>query len=129
MTARQSAVPVGVEKIAALERSLSAVIRGKEEAVRLAVVCLLARGHLLIEDVPGVGKTTLGHTLARSIRCEFHRIQFTSDMLPSDVLGVTVYNAHTEEFEFKAGPVFSNILLATKSTAPRPKRSQRCSKP
>ncbi len=110
-----------VEKIAAIESSLAAVIRGKDEAVRLAVVCLLARGHLLIEDVPGVGKTTLAHTLARSLDCRFHRIQFTSDMLPSDVLGVTVYNAHTEEFEFKPGPVFSNILLADEINRTTPK--------
>ncbi|MBI3667206.1 MAG: AAA family ATPase, partial [Acidobacteria bacterium] len=112
MSAREPAVAPGVEKIATLEQALSVVIRGKAEAVRLAVVCLLARGHLLIEDVPGVGKTTLGHTLARSLNCAFHRVQFTSDMLPSDVVGVTVYNAHTEAFEFKPGPVFANILLA-----------------
>ncbi|MBI3696824.1 MAG: MoxR family ATPase [Acidobacteria bacterium] len=121
MTSRQPAAPVGVDKVAALEQALSAVIRGKPEAIRLAVVCLLARGHLLIEDVPGVGKTTLGHTLARSLRCGFHRIQFTSDMLPSDVLGVTVYNARTEEFEFKPGPVFTNILLADEINRTTPK--------
>jgi MoxR-like ATPase len=121
MTSRPSAVPVGVEKIAALEQALSSVIRGKDEAVRLALVCLLARGHLLIEDVPGVGKTTLGHTLARSLRCSFHRIQFTSDMLPSDVLGVTVYNARSEEFEFKRGPVFTNVLLADEINRTTPK--------
>jgi MoxR-like ATPase len=121
MTAREPAVAAGLEKIAALEHSVGAVIRGKEEAVRLAVVCLIARGHLLIEDVPGVGKTTLAHTLARSLNCHFHRIQFTSDMLPSDVLGVTVYNAHSEEFEFKPGPVFSNILLADEINRTTPK--------
>ena len=121
MSAREPAVAAGVEKIAALEQSLSAVIRGKAEAVRLAVVCLLARGHLLIEDVPGVGKTTLGHTLARSLSCAFHRIQFTSDMLPSDVVGVTVYNARSEEFEFKQGPVFTNILLADEINRTTPK--------
>ena len=111
----------GVERIAALEQALSSVIRGKAEAVRLAVVCLLGLGHLLIEDVPGVGKTTLGHTLARSLNCAFHRIQFTSDMLPSDVVGVTVYNAHSEEFEFKPGPVFTNILLADEINRTTPK--------
>jgi MoxR-like ATPase len=121
MTASQPSVAAGVEKIAALERTLSSVIRGKPEAVRLAVVCLLARGHLLIEDVPGVGKTTLGHTLARSLRCGFHRIQFTSDLLPSDVVGVTVYNAHSGEFEFKPGPVFTNILLADEINRTTPK--------
>ena len=121
MTAREPAVAVNLDKIAAIERSLAAVIRGKDEAVRLAVVCLLARGHLLIEDVPGVGKTTLAHTLARSLDCRFHRIQFTSDMLPSDVLGVTVYNAHSGEFEFKPGPVFGNILLADEINRTTPK--------
>jgi len=121
MTAREPAVAAGLDKIAALEQSVASVIRGKDEAVRLAVVCLIARGHLLIEDVPGVGKTTLAHTLARSLNCHFHRLQFTSDMLPSDVLGVTVYNGHTEEFEFKPGPVFSNILLADEINRTTPK--------
>ncbi len=105
----------------ALQLSLGAVLRGKAEAVRLAVVCLLARGHLLIEDVPGVGKTTLAHGLARAIDGGFHRLQFTSDMLPSDVLGVTIYNAHSEQFEFKAGPVFTNFLLADEINRTTPK--------
>jgi MoxR-like ATPase len=104
-----------------LEASLGSVLRGKPEAVRLALVCLLARGHLLIEDVPGVGKTTLAHGLARSIDCTFHRLQFTSDMLPSDVLGVTVYNAHSEAFEFKPGPIFTNFLLADEINRTTPK--------
>jgi MoxR-like ATPase len=104
-----------------LEASLSAVLRGKPEAVRLAVACLLARGHLLIEDVPGVGKTTLAHGLARSIDCSFQRLQFTSDMLPSDVLGVTIYNAHSETFEFKPGPIFTNFLLADEINRTTPK--------
>ena len=106
------AAPVAVSKLNALESALSGVIRGKREAVRLSLVCLLARGHLLIEDVPGVGKTTLAHALARAVQCDFHRLQFTSDMLPSDVLGVTIFNARTEEFEFKPGPIFTNFLLA-----------------
>jgi MoxR-like ATPase len=84
-------------------------------------VCLLARGHLLIEDVPGVGKTTLAQSLARSVDGAFHRLQFTSDMLPSDVLGVTVYNAHTEAFEFKPGPIFTNFLLADEINRATPK--------
>ncbi len=121
MAAREPGVVTGTEKTAAIERALGTVIRGKPEAVRLAVVCLLARGHLLIEDVPGVGKTTLGHTLARSLNCNFHRIQFTSDMLPSDVVGVTVYNAHTEEFDFKPGPLFTNVLLADEINRTTPK--------
>ena len=105
----------------ALETALGAAIRGKKEVIRLSIVCLLARGHLLIEDVPGVGKTTLAHGLARAIDCRFQRIQFTSDMLPSDVLGVTIYNAHSESFEFKPGPVFTNILLADEINRTTPK--------
>ncbi len=89
--------------------------------MRLSLVCLLARGHLLIEDVPGVGKTTLAQTLARSVACGFHRLQFTSDMLPSDVLGVTIYNARTEAFEFKQGPIFTNFLLADEINRTTPK--------
>ena len=108
-------------KLPGLEVSLSTVIRGKPDAVRLSLVCLLARGHLLIEDVPGVGKTTLAHALARSVECRFHRLQFTSDMLPSDVLGVTIYNAHTQSFEFKQGPIFTNFLLADEINRATPK--------
>src|SRR5580698_10184759 len=99
-------------KIGQIEAAIQLSIRGKTEAVRMALVCLLARGHLLIEDVPGVGKTTLAQALARAVDGRFHRLQFTSDMLPSDVLGVTVCNNHTEEFEFKPWPVFTNFLLA-----------------
>ena len=115
------AAPVAASKLNELEASLNTVIRGKPEVVRLSLVCLLARGHLLIEDVPGVGKTTLAHALARSVHCSFHRLQFTSDMLPSDVLGVTIYNAHSEEFEFKPGPVFTNFLLADEINRATPK--------
>jgi MoxR-like ATPase len=104
-----------------LETALGETIRGKPEVVRLSVVCLLARGHLLIEDVPGVGKTTLAQALARAVSCRFHRLQFTSDMLPSDVLGVTIYNAHSEAFEFKPGPIFSNFLLADEINRTTPK--------
>ena len=96
--------PPILRRLAELETALGSAIRGKPEVVRLSLVCLLARGHLLIEDVPGVGKTTLAQALARSVSCRFHRLQFTSDMLPSDVLGVTIYNAHSEAFEFKPGP-------------------------
>src|ERR1017187_7955044 len=108
-------------KLRQVENAIELSIRGKAEAVRMALVCLLARGHLLIEDVPGVGKTTLAQSLARTVDGAFHRLQFTSDMLPSDVLGVTVYNAHTEEFEFKPGPVFTNFLLADEINRPTPK--------
>jgi len=115
------AAPVALSKLNELEGSLNTSIRGKPEVVRLSVVCLLARGHLLIEDVPGVGKTTLAQALARAVHCSFHRLQFTSDMLPSDVLGVTIYNAHTQDFEFKQGPVFTNFLLADEINRATPK--------
>ncbi|MGW8266696.1 MAG: AAA family ATPase [Longimicrobiales bacterium] len=88
------------------------VFHGKREVVRLALAALLARGHILFEDVPGVGKTTLAHALARSLGLTFRRIQFTSDLLPSDVLGVSLFNPRTSEFETRPGPIFTNILLA-----------------
>jgi MoxR-like ATPase len=113
--------PVALSRVNDLELAISSVLRGKAETVRLSLVCLLSRGHLLIEDVPGVGKTTLAHALARSVDCGFHRLQFTSDMLPSDVLGVTIYNAHSGEFEFKRGPVFTNFLLADEINRATPK--------
>jgi MoxR-like ATPase len=113
--------PFLTAKLAELESALGLAIRGKPEAVRLSLVCLLARGHLLIEDVPGVGKTTLAQALARSVACSFQRLQFTSDMLPSDVLGVTVYNAHSESFEFKPGPIFTHFLLADEINRTTPK--------
>jgi MoxR-like ATPase len=113
--------PVAFAKLAALESALGLAIRGKAEVVRLSLVCLLARGHLLIEDVPGVGKTTLAQALARSVDSSFHRLQFTSDMLPSDVVGVTIYNAHSEAFEFKPGPIFTNFLLADEINRTTPK--------
>lgn len=114
-------LPPILPKLSALEASLGSAIRGKAEVVRLSLVCLLARGHLLIEDVPGVGKTTLAQALARSASCRFHRLQFTSDMLPSDVLGVTIYNVQSEVFEFKPGPIFSNFLLADEINRTTPK--------
>jgi len=116
-----SSPPIALERISAIEAALGEVIRGKADVVRLSLACLLARGHLLIEDVPGVGKTTLAHALALSVQSTFHRIQFTSDMLPSDVVGVTIYNAHTQEFEFKNGPVFTNFLLADEINRATPK--------
>jgi len=106
---------------ASLENALRKVIRGKDEVVRLAVVSLLARGHLLIEGVPGVGKTTLGQALARALDCSFQRVQFTSDMLPSDVLGISIYSAVEQQFEFKRGPVFTNVLLADEINRTTPK--------
>ena len=108
-----------------LEGEVSRALIGKPEAVRLAIVGLLARGHLLIEDVPGVGKTTLAAALARSIGAGFQRIQFTSDMLPSDVLGVSVYQPERGEFTFKPGPLFTNIVLADEINRTTPK-TQSC---
>jgi MoxR-like ATPase len=110
-----------LQHAAELERTLRSVIRGKDDVVRLALVAILARGHLLIEGVPGVGKTTLAHALARAIDCDFRRVQFTSDMLPSDVLGISVYSTVEERFEFKRGPVFTNILLADEINRTTPK--------
>src|SRR5438309_2051006 len=104
-----------------LENTLRKVIRGKDEVIRLALVSIFARGHLLIEGVPGVGKTTLGQALARALDCSFQRIQFTSDMLPSDVLGISIYSAIEQQFEFKHGPVFTNILLADEINRTTPK--------
>jgi len=109
------------EVVTQLQRSIARAIYGKEEVIQLALVTLLARGHLLIEDVPGVGKTTLAQALAKSFHCSFQRIQFTSDLLPSDVLGVSVYNPENREFEFRQGPVFANVVLADEinRTTPR----------
>jgi MoxR-like ATPase len=104
-----------------LEKALHRVIRGKNDVVRLALVSTLARGHLLIEGVPGVGKTTLGQALARAVDCTFQRVQFTSDMLPSDVLGISVYSAMEQQFEFKRGPIFTNVLLADEINRTTPK--------
>ena len=104
-----------------LQQTVESVIRGKSEAVRLAIVTLLSGGHLLVEDVPGVGKTTLAHTIARCLDCSFQRIQFTSDLLPSDIVGVSVFNQHRSEFEFKSGPVFTNVILADEINRTTPK--------
>ncbi len=112
MTERETAMPVAAARLPALTARLEDALRGKSEVVRLALTCLLSKGHLLIEDVPGVGKTTLANALARAVDCRFHRLQFTADMLPADVTGVSVYNAHSQDFEFKPGPVFTNFLLA-----------------
>jgi MoxR-like ATPase len=110
-----------VEKIERLQSTIETVIRGKREAVRLGIVTLLAGGHLLIEDVPGVGKTTLAHALARALHCSFQRIQFTSDLLPSDVIGLSIYNQHTGVFEWKPGPIFANVVLADEINRTTPK--------
>jgi len=110
-----------LDLIRRLEDNVAQVLVGKPDVIRLAIIGLLARGHLLIEDVPGVGKTTLAAALARSIGGGFQRIQFTSDMLPSDILGVTVYQADRGDFVFKPGPLFTNIVLADEINRTTPK--------
>ncbi len=108
-------------KIEELERAVGRVVRGKADVIRLAVVSLLAGGHVLIEDVPGVGKTTLAQTLARALGLAFQRIQFTSDLLPSDIIGVSIFNQKTQDFQFVPGPVFANVLLADEINRATPK--------
>jgi len=107
--------------IGSIQDNIAQVIKGKNEVIEMAVVCLLARGHLLLEDVPGVGKTTLAHSLARSLDCSFKRIQFTSDLLPSDIVGVSMFNRQKQGFEFMPGPIFANIVLADEINRTTPK--------
>ena len=108
-------------KIAELQSAIERVIRGKSETVKFALIALLAKGHLLIEDVPGIGKTTLANALARALELAFQRIQFTSDLLPSDVIGLSVFNQKSGDFEWKSGPIFSNIVLADEINRSTPK--------
>jgi len=108
-------------KIRKLQEAIGTVVRGKPESIKLAVICLLSEGHLLIEDVPGVGKTTLAHSLARAFDCTFRRIQFTSDLLPSDILGVSVFNQSEQTFDFRRGPIFANVVLADEINRTTPK--------
>jgi MoxR-like ATPase len=109
------------EPIRRLEGNVARVIRGKREVIRLTTVCLLARGHVLLEDVPGVGKTTLAQAFARSLGLAFQRIQFTSDLLPSDIIGVSIFNQKTQAFEFVPGPLFANVVLADEINRATPK--------
>src|SRR3954451_9460083 len=101
-----------LDRIAALQANVEKVIRGKSEVVQFAVAALLAKGHILLEDVPGVGKTTLAHALARSVSLSFQRVQFTSDLMPADIVGLTIFNQDQQEFEFVSGTIFTNVLLA-----------------
>ncbi len=119
----REAIPLNrsLERIAALQANVEKVIRGKSEVVQLCIAALLAKGHILLEDVPGVGKTTLAHALARSLSLGFQRIQFTSDLLPSDIVGVTIYKQDAQEFEFVSGPIFTNVLLADEINRATPK--------
>src|SRR5437016_1450990 len=121
MQTSMSTQTVTASRAGQLESALRTVIRGKDEVVRLALVAVFARGHLLIEGVPGVGKTTLGQALARALDCNFQRVQFTSDLLPSDVLGISIYSALEQKFEFRRGPIFANILLADEINRTTPK--------
>ena len=105
----------------AVAEQINSIILGKAQQIRLAIACLLARGHLLIEDVPGVGKTTLAHAIATSLGLRFQRIQFTSDLLPADIIGVSVYDRGTGRFQFHTGPVFSQLVLADEVNRATPK--------
>jgi MoxR-like ATPase len=107
--------------IEAITHAINQIILGKDKQVRLALTCLLARGHLLIEDLPGMGKTTLAHALAQVFGLDFNRVQFTSDLLPADVLGVSVYDRNASSFKFHQGPIFSNVLLADEINRATPK--------
>src|SRR5688572_32858155 len=108
-------------KINAIIAKTSQIILGKEQQIKLALACILARGHLLIEDLPGMGKTTLAHTLAQVLGLDFRRVQFTSDLLPADILGVSVYDRNSASFKFHPGPVFINVLLADEVNRATPK--------
>src|SRR3954470_16050117 len=107
--------------IDAVVSKVGSIILGKEQQIRLSLACLLARGHLLIEDIPGVGKTTLAHALATSLGLSFQRIQFTSDLLPADILGVSIYNRENGTFQFHPGPIFTQVVLADEVNRATPK--------
>jgi MoxR-like ATPase len=111
----------GSSPVARIVEAASQIILGKEAQIRMALACILARGHLLIEDIPGVGKTTLAHVLARSLGLNFQRIQFTSDMLPADILGVSIYERDTGAFKFHPGPIFAQVILADEVNRATPK--------
>src|SRR4026207_567950 len=116
-TAAQSVVSAPIERVI---EAAGRIILGKESQVRLALACLLARGHLLIADLPAVGKTTLAHVLARSLGLQFQRIQFTSDMLPADIIGVSIYERDSGGFKFHPGPIFAQVILADEGNRATP---------
>lgn len=111
----------GHPSLEAVLKSANGIILGKEAQIRMAVACLLARGHLLIEDIPGVGKTTLSHVLATLLGLQYQRIQFTSDLLPADIIGVSIFDRETSSFRFHAGPIFSQVILADEINRASPK--------
>jgi MoxR-like ATPase len=113
--------PAGNTPVGRLIDAAGQIILGKEAQIRLALACLLARGHLLIEDIPGVGKTTLAHVLAKSLGLHFQRIQFTSDMLPADIIGVSIFERDAGAFKFHPGPIFSQVILADEVNRATPK--------
>src|SRR5688572_12053193 len=121
LAGNRSTVPRVKNRVEALVSQIGEIIVGKPDPVRLAVACLLARGHLLIEDIPGVGKTTLSHALARSLGLQFRRIQFTSDLLPADIVGNSIFDRDQQRFVFHSGPLFSQVVLVDEINRASPK--------
>src|SRR5258706_3747733 len=121
MLLKRQIQPVGASPVGRIVEAASQIILGKEAQIRMALACMLARGHLLIEDIPGVGKTTLAHVLARALGLHFQRIQFTSDMLPADILGVSIYERESGGFQFHTGPIFAPGIPADEMKPATPK--------
>jgi MoxR-like ATPase len=121
MLLKRQIQPAAASPVGKIIEAAGRIILGKELQVRQSLACLLARGHLLIEDLPGVGKTTLAHVLAQTLGLNFHRIQFTSDMLPADIIGVAIYERDTGAFKFHPGPIFSQVILADEVNRATPK--------